>query len=127
LLLSNNITYGLASSNGQWTTNTMFQVLEQHDLAKVLAAPMLIAASGEEAKFLSGGEIPILITQALNTSIVFKQFGTSVVFVPTVIDEDEIELAVAPEFSQPDYTQGCRCSGSACPPSSPGKRRRWCA
>jgi pilus assembly protein CpaC len=109
--LSNSITYGLATTNGQWTTNAMFQILEQHDLAKILAEPLLVAASGEEAKFLSGGEIPIVIAQALNTSIVFKQFGTSVVFVPTVIDDDEIELQVAPEFSQPDYTQGVQMFG----------------
>jgi len=115
LLLSNNITYGFASTNGQWTTNAMFQILEQHDLAKILAEPTLIAASGEQAKFLSGGEIPIVIAQALNTSIVFKQFGTSVIFVPTVIDDDEIELAVSPEFSQPDYNQGVQLFGFSVP------------
>lgn len=115
LLLSNNITYGFASTNGQWTTNAMFQILEEHDLAKILAEPTLVAASGEQAKFLSGGEIPIVIAQALNTSIVFKQFGTSVIFVPTVIDEDEIELSVAPEFSQPDYTQGVALFGFTVP------------
>jgi pilus assembly protein CpaC len=115
LLLSNSITYGLASTNGQWTTNAMFQFLEQHALAKILAEPMLIAASGEQAKFLSGGEIPIVIAQALNTSIVFKQFGTSLVFVPTVIDDDEIELEVAPEFSQPDFTQGVQMFGFTVP------------
>jgi pilus assembly protein CpaC len=93
----------------------MFQILEQHDLAKILAEPVLIAASGEQAKFLSGGEIPIVIAQALNTSIVFKQFGTSVVFVPTVIDNDEIELQVAPEFSQPDFTQGVQMFGFTVP------------
>lgn len=115
LLLSNSISYGLASTNGQWTTNAMFQFLEQHELAKILAEPMLVAASGEQAKFLSGGEIPIVIAQALNTSIVFKQFGTSVVFVPTVIDDDEIELEVAPEFSQPDFTQGVQMFGFTVP------------
>jgi pilus assembly protein CpaC len=93
----------------------MFQLLEDHNLAKILAEPTLIAASGEQAKFLSGGEIPIVIAQALNTSIVFKQFGTSVVFVPTVIDDDEIELTVAPEFSQPDYTQGVQLFGFTVP------------
>lgn len=93
----------------------MFQVLEQHDMAKILAEPMLIAASGEEARFLSGGEIPIVISQALNTSIVFKQFGTSVKFVPTVIDDNEIELSVAPEFSQPDYTEGVQLFGFTVP------------
>jgi pilus assembly protein CpaC len=115
LLLSNSMTYGFSSTNGQWTTNAMFQILEEHDLAKILAEPMLIAASGEEAKFLSGGEIPIVIAQALNTSIVFKQFGTSVNFVPTVIDDHEIELMVAPEFSQPDYTQGVALFGFTVP------------
>jgi pilus assembly protein CpaC len=115
LLLSNNITYGFASTNGQLTTNAMFQFLENHQLAKILAEPMLIAASGEQAKFLSGGEIPIVIAQALNTSIVFKQFGTSVVFVPTVIDEDEIELRVSPEYSQPDFTQGVSMFGFTVP------------
>lgn len=115
LLLSPAITYGFASVNGQWTTNAMFQILEQHNLAKILAEPVLIAASGEQAKFLSGGEIPIVIAQALNTSIVFKQFGTSVIFVPTVIDNDEIELEVAPEFSQPDYTQGVQMFGFTVP------------
>ncbi len=115
LLLSNNISYGFASTNGQWTTNAMFQLLEDHNLAKILAEPTLIAASGEQARFLSGGEIPIVIAQALNTSIVFKQFGTSVVFVPTVIDDDEIELRVSPEFSQPDYTQGVQLFGFTVP------------
>jgi pilus assembly protein CpaC len=115
LLLSTGLTYGFSSQNGQWTTNAMFQILEQHDMAKILAQPMLIADSGEQAKFLSGGEIPIVIAQALNTSIVFKQFGTSVSFVPTVIDDDEIELVVAPEFSQPDYTQGVQLFGFTVP------------
>ena len=115
LLLSNSMTYRFTSTNGQWTTNAMFQILEEHDMAKILAEPMLIADSGEQAKFLSGGEIPIVIAQALNTSIVFKQFGTSVTFVPTVTDDDEIELLVAPEFSQPDYTQGVQLFGFTVP------------
>jgi pilus assembly protein CpaC len=117
LLLSSTLTYGLATQNGQVTTNSMIQLLERHDLAKILAEPRLIAESGQEAKFLSGGEIPIVIAQALNTSIVFKQFGTSVNFVPTVIDDSqgEIELQVRPEFSQPDFSQGVQLFGFTVP------------
>ncbi len=111
LLLSNKITYALATSNGPFQSNEFFQFLETHELARILAEPRILANSGEEAKFLSGGEIPIVIAQALNTSIVFKQFGTSVVFVPTVIGDDEIELVVKPEVSQPDYTQGVQMFG----------------
>ncbi len=111
LLLSNKITYALATSNGGFQSNSFFQFLESHQLAKILAQPRILANSGEEAKFLSGGEIPIVIAQALNTSIVFKQFGTSVVFIPTVVGDDEIELVVKPEVSQPDYSQGVQMFG----------------
>jgi pilus assembly protein CpaC len=111
LLLSNKITYALATANGPVQSNGFFQFLETHELARILAQPRILANSGEEAKFLSGGEIPIVIAQALNTSIVFKQFGTSVVFVPTVVGDDEIELVVKPEVSQPDYTQGVQMFG----------------
>jgi len=52
----------------------IFQFLETHNLGKVLAEPHLLANSGEKAKFLSGGEIPIVIAQALNSTIVFKTF-----------------------------------------------------
>ena len=78
LLLSPGLTYGLAAGNSNYQLQGYFQYLENHQLAKILAQPHLLANSGEEAKFLSGGEIPIVIAQALNTSIVFKQFGTSV-------------------------------------------------
>jgi pilus assembly protein CpaC len=117
LLLSPSLTYGLAIQNGQVTTNSFIQLLEQHDLAKILAEPRLIAESGQSAQFLSGGEIPIVISQALNTSIVFKQFGTSVKFVPVVIDAErgEIELQVSPQVSEPDYTQGVQLFGFTVP------------
>lgn len=111
LLLSQNLTYGLAAGNSNITTQSFFQFLETHDLAKILAEPRLLANSGEKAEFLSGGEIPIVIAQALNTSIVFKKFGTSVVFVPTVVGRDDIELKVKPEVSEPDYAHGVQMFG----------------
>lgn len=117
LLLSQNLTYAVATQNGQATTNSFLQLLEEHDLAKILAEPLLIAESGQEADFLSGGEIPIVISQALNTSVVFKQFGTSVKFVPTVVDPEKglIDLVVKPELSQPDYTKGVQLFGFTVP------------
>ncbi|MGH7814024.1 MAG: type II and III secretion system protein family protein [Candidatus Binataceae bacterium] len=106
LLLSQNPTYALTAQNSNVQVEGLFQYLETHDLAKVLAQPNLLANSGEEAKFLDGGEIPIVIAQALNTSIVFKQYGTSVEFVPTVVGSKTIELLVKPELSEPDFTHG---------------------
>ncbi|HUY29126.1 MAG TPA: pilus assembly protein N-terminal domain-containing protein [Candidatus Binataceae bacterium] len=115
MLLSQNMTYGIAAGNSAVQTQSFFQYLETHNLAKILAQPHLLANSGEEAKFLSGGEIPIVIAQALNTSIVFKQFGTSVQFVPTVVGRKNIELLVKPEVSQPDYAHGVSMFGFTIP------------
>jgi pilus assembly protein CpaC len=115
MLLSSSLTYGLAAGNKNYQLQGLFQYLETHNLAKLLAQPELLANSGEEAKFLSGGEIPIVIAQALNTSIVFKQFGTMVEFVPTVIGRNDIELLVKPEVSQPDYAEGVSMFGFTIP------------
>jgi len=115
LLLSQGITYGLALGNSNYQLQGFFQYLENHQLAKILAQPHLLANSGEEAKFLSGGEIPIVIAQALNTSVVFKQFGTSVEFVPTVVGRNDIELLVKPEVSEPDFAHGVQLFGFSVP------------
>lgn len=115
LLLSQSLTYGLAAQNSNILTQSFFQFLEQHNMARILAEPHLLANSGEEAKFLSGGEIPIVIAQALNTSIVFKQFGTSVTFVPTVVGSRDIELLVKTEVSQPDFAHGVQLFGFQVP------------
>jgi Flp pilus assembly secretin CpaC len=115
LLLSTNVNYALAASGQGITAHTFFNFLEQHNLAKVLAEPHLLANSGEKAEFLSGGEIPIVLAQALNTSIAFKQFGTSVIFVPTVIGREDIQLEVHPEVSQPNFAEGVNLFGFTVP------------
>lgn len=115
LLLSNSTNYAVAAGNANVQTQTFFNFLEQHQLGKILAEPHLLANSGEKAEFLSGGEIPIVLAQALNTSIVFKQFGTSVIFVPTVIGADNVQLEVKPEVSEPDYAHGVNLFGFTVP------------
>ena len=115
LLFSQNLTYAIAGKNSNVSTFAFFQFLEEHDLGRILARPQLLANSGEKARFLSGGEIPIVITQALTSTIVFKQYGTSVIFVPTVIGSRDIELLVRPEVSKPDYTQGVQLFGFTVP------------
>jgi len=115
LLLSQNLTYGLSAGNNNIQTQSFFQFLEENSMGKILAEPHLLANSGEKAEFLSGGEIPIVISQALNTSIVFKQFGTSVIFLPTVIGFDDILLKVKPEVSEPDFAHGVNLFGFTVP------------
>ncbi|MGH7934400.1 MAG: type II and III secretion system protein family protein [Candidatus Binataceae bacterium] len=125
LLLSSQMSYGLSAGNSNVQTQTFFQFLESHNLAKILAEPHILANSGEKAEFLSGGEIPIVIAQALNTSIAFKQFGTSVTFLPTVVGKDDIELEVKPEVSQPDYGHGVQMFGFTIPAFVTRRAQTW--
>ena len=115
LLLSSTMTYGLSTSNSTYATQSLFQFLESHNLGRILAQPHLLANSGQSASFLSGGEIPIVLAQALNTSIVFKQFGTQINCRPTVIGREDIELLVKTEVSEPDYAHGVALFGFTVP------------
>jgi Flp pilus assembly secretin CpaC len=115
MLLSQNLTYGVATSIGQFNSATFIQLLENHNLAKVLAEPDLLTTSGEKAQFLAGGEIPIVVAQALNSSIVFKQYGTKVTFLPNVVGRDDIEMLVEPEVSEPDYAHEVQLNGFTVP------------
>ena len=92
----------------------MLDALEQNGLFKVLAEPNLVALSGEEAKFLAGGEFPILVPQGGGAggaagagagagafvTVQFKPFGVSVKFKPTVLTESRIRMSVEPEVSE---------------------------
>lgn len=94
----------------------MIHALETNGVLKVLAEPKLIAASGEEANFLSGGEIPVPIASAgtsggTTVTIEWKEFGVKVRFVPTIVDTGVINLVVAPEVSSLDYGNAIQLSG----------------
>lgn len=115
LLLSSTMTYGLATASTNYATQTFFQFLETHNLGRILAQPHLMANSGQSASFLSGGEIPIVLAQALNTSIVFKEFGTRIDCRPTVIGRHDIELLVKTEVSEPDFAHGVALFGFTVP------------
>ncbi len=87
--------------SGNWDINTLIDAMEDERLIKILAQPTLTAMSGQTASFLVGGEFPYLVPQDLNTvTIVFKQFGVSLSFHPTVLDSNRINLHVRPEVSE---------------------------
>ncbi|MEE8310631.1 MAG: pilus assembly protein N-terminal domain-containing protein [Candidatus Binatia bacterium] len=89
----------------------LFKQLQDENLARVLAEPKLLARSGQEANFLSGGEIPIVITQNQDTTIEFKEFGTSIRFVPRVREDGMIDLEIESEVSEPDFAAGVELFG----------------
>jgi pilus assembly protein CpaC len=93
----------------------MFQQIQDENLGRVLAEPKLLTRSGKEANFLSGGEIPIVVTQEDDTSIEFKEFGTKIKFIPRVREDGKIDLDVASEVSEPDFASGVELFGFTVP------------
>lgn len=85
------------------------EALEDKGIIRTLAEPNLVAMSGETASFLAGGEIPIPIPGDLGQiAIEYRKFGVSLSFSPTVLDDEIINLKVAPEVSQLDQTTAVR-------------------
>jgi pilus assembly protein CpaC len=87
----------------------LITALEEKGLVKTLAEPNLIAMSGDTASFLAGGEFPIPVAQSgtggdATITIEFKEFGVGLAFTPTVLDDDRINLVVAPEVSTLDFS-----------------------
>jgi pilus assembly protein CpaC len=87
------------------TLAAIFDSLESKGLLKTLAEPNLVALNGDTASFLAGGEFPIPVDAGNDvTTIEFKQFGISLAFTPTVLDDGLMSLDVAVEASTIDPT-----------------------
>jgi len=70
-------------------------------LAKILAEPTLTTLTGQEAKFLSGGQFPIPVQGSLGqVTIDYKDFGVSLDFIPVVLDNGRINLKLTISVSQ---------------------------
>lgn len=90
----------------------LLEALESRGVVRTLAEPNLTALSGQEAKFLAGGEYPIPVSQAEgNVTIEFKPFGVELTFIPTVVDQDIINLQLAAAVSSIDPSNGINING----------------
>ncbi|HCH61508.1 MAG: hypothetical protein CL927_10060 [Deltaproteobacteria bacterium] len=96
--------------------DVILSVLESNNISKTLAKPTLVALSGQQAEFLAGGEIPIPVAQFGNRiSLEFKEYGVRLVFVPTVLGADVIDMRVYIEVSDVDSATGIRVTGIEVP------------
>jgi pilus assembly protein CpaC len=101
---------------GAGNLNIQIDALEREGMIRTLAQPNLIALSGETASFLAGGEFPIPIAAALgNVNVQFKEFGVSLAFSPTVLEDGLINILVAPEVSALDPEASIEVSGIRIP------------
>lgn len=96
--------------------SAMLSLLESNGLAKLLAEPTLVAMSGQEAKFLAGGEFPIPVSTGLGAvGIQWKKFGIILNFTPTVVSEGFLHLKLMTEVSDVDASRSVTVGGFVVP------------
>lgn len=97
---------------GSVEVGILLEALETKGVVRTLAEPNLTALSGQEAKFLAGGEFPVPVAQENDTTTIeFKPFGVELNFVPRVVDDQIINLELAAAVSSLDPTNGLIADG----------------
>jgi pilus assembly protein CpaC len=95
------------------------RALQNEGEFRSLAEPNLITVPNETASFLAGGEFPYPVIQgggnAGAVTIVFQEFGVRLNFTPTLTNSGAIRLAVEPEVSSLDFSNGLELSGFQIP------------
>jgi pilus assembly protein CpaC len=95
------------------------KLLQTKQLLQILAEPNLLAINGKAASFLAGGEFPVPVVQpsagASTVTIMWKEFGVRVNFVPTITARGTIRLRVSSEVSSLDFANSVTLSGFTVP------------
>jgi pilus assembly protein CpaC len=105
-------------SGDNTSLNAVIEAMKSRGEFRSLAEPNLLALEGQEASFLAGGEFPFPVLQGgggNSVSIVWKEFGIRLSFLPHVTNTGSIRLAVEPEVSSLDFANGLTISGFRLP------------
>ncbi|UOA26654.1 type II and III secretion system protein family protein [Pseudosulfitobacter sp. DSM 107133] len=97
---------------GSTQVGLLLEALETKGVVRTLAEPNLVALSGQEARFLAGGEYPVPVNQRDGViSVQYKPFGIELNFTPRVVDKDLINLELQAAVSAIDPTNGFSVNG----------------
>jgi pilus assembly protein CpaC len=88
---------------------------------RLLAQPKLVCASGEQAEFLAGGEVPIPLITNNQFAVEFKPYGVILRLKPTADRTGNIQTNIEAEVSEVDQSVAVSLGGGA---SIPGFRTR---
>jgi pilus assembly protein CpaC len=104
--------FTLGFSAGSLEFAVLLEALESKGVVRTLAEPTLTALSGQEAKFLAGGEYPIPVASGDGAiTVEFKPFGVAMNFTPVVVDGDVINLTINASVSSIDSTISVEAAG----------------
>ena len=88
---------------------------------RLLARPTLVCASGEEAEFLAGGEVPIPLVTGESAQVEFRPYGIRLKLKPTADADGGIRTELEAEVSELDRAVAVAAGASV---SVPGFRAR---
>ena len=91
--------------------NLLLEALEQKGMVRTLAEPNIVAISGQDAEFLAGGEYPIPVVQDGAVQVEYRPFGVELLFKPTVVGDDLINLELGATVSAIDPTVAVTTNG----------------
>lgn len=93
---------GRAGATGLNKGIATVQAFERAGLVRTLAEPNLTVVSGENGKFLAGGEFPVPtgLDQNGNVTVQFKPFGVALGYTPVVMSDGRISLKLSTEVSE---------------------------
>ena len=117
----------MAAFAGLGNVGATIQALVTKGIVEVLAEPNLLATNGKQASILAGGEYPYPVVQGgaggsgPTITIMFKEYGVRLNFIPTITPRGTIRLQVAPEVSSLDFTNAVEVSGFDVPAISTRK------
>ena len=97
------------------TINGALRALITQGKARVLSRPSVSTLSGEKAKILIGGSIPIPTNDDGSVTIQWKEYGVKLDIEPVVDQMDKITSKVHAEVSSLDYSHGVIQNGFSIP------------
>jgi pilus assembly protein CpaC len=105
---------------GGQSFNATLQAFERQGVAHTLAEPTVTAVSGESAKFVAGGTVPIVSGQscsggACSPTLVQQPYGVTLNFTPVVLSPGRIQLRIATEVTDVDPSVQVTFAGIAVP------------
>ncbi len=125
-LFSVNPTSPPSSATLGWTMGGLnlsatLQAFERQGVARTIAEPTVTAVSGESAKFLAGGTIPVSngetcsATAGCVLSFIQQPYGVTLNFTPIVLSQNRIQLHIATEVTDIDSSHTILVANTSIP------------
>jgi len=98
------------------------RALEDKGVVQLLSEPNVLAQDGKQGSLLAGGEYPFPVVQGSSVggagptvTIMFKEYGVRLTFLPHVTPQGTIDLQIISEVSSLDFTNAVTISGFQVP------------